>query len=157
VLNLILLELHCYSWQMLNRTYEGDSCPIARVLEVIGERWTILIVRDAILGVTRYENFLARNRIARNVLTARLRVLVAHDILRRSPYRDRPLRHEYLLTERGRKLGSVIAELAEFGNLYLKEPDDPSCEACCHYADGLECRFASRAGHARFLGPEIQP
>jgi DNA-binding HxlR family transcriptional regulator len=100
---------------MLPRDYEEQNCAVASALEVIGERWTLLIVRDAFLGVSRFEDFQARLGVSRTVLAARLSQLVEDDVLRRERYRDRPERFEYLLTERGLGLWPVIASIAQWG------------------------------------------
>ena len=92
---------------------------MARALELIGERWTLLIVRDALLGTTRFDGFLASLGLARNVLTDRLTGLVEHGVFVRVPYRQRPLRHEYQLTRMGRDLVGVVIPLMEWGDRYL--------------------------------------
>jgi DNA-binding HxlR family transcriptional regulator len=92
---------------------------VARALELVGERWTLLIVRDALLGTTRFDAFLASLGLARNVLTDRLGGLVEHGIFERVPYRQRPLRHEYRLTAMGRDLVGVVIPLMEWGDRYL--------------------------------------
>jgi DNA-binding HxlR family transcriptional regulator len=110
---------------MLRRTYDGQNCSIARTLEVVGERWTLLIIRDALLGVTRFDGFLARLPIARNVLSDRLNGLVEHGVLARVQYQDRPPRHEYVLTSRGRELTPVILSLMEWGDRHLAPGGPP--------------------------------
>jgi DNA-binding HxlR family transcriptional regulator len=104
---------------VLRHTYENQICSVARALELVGERWTLLIVRDALLGATRFDVFLASLGLARNVLTDRLNGLVEHGIFERIPYQQRPLRHEYRLTEMGRDLVGVIIPLMEWGDRYL--------------------------------------
>ncbi|MFC6091024.1 winged helix-turn-helix transcriptional regulator [Saccharothrix lopnurensis] len=104
---------------MLRRTYDGQVCSIARTLEVVGERWTLLIVRDAFYGVTRFDGFLNRLPIARNVLSDRLNGLVDHGVLERVLYQDRPPRHEYRLTAKGRRLAPVLMTLMEWGDHHL--------------------------------------
>lgn len=104
---------------MLKRTYEDQACSVARALEVIGERWTILIVRDALTGATRFDEFLNSLGIARNVLADRLGTLVAYGVFERVPYQSRPLRHEYRLTPRGRELVPVIMALMEWGDRHF--------------------------------------
>src|SRR6266516_3725087 len=89
---------------MLKRTYEGQNCSIARALEVVGERWTLLIIRDALLGLRRFDEFQRNLGIARKVLAERLRWLVDEGILERVPYQERPQRYEYHLTRKGRDL-----------------------------------------------------
>ena len=104
---------------MLKRDYEGQNCSIARTLEVVGERWTLLIVRDAFLGLRRFEQFQESLGIARNVLTDRLRRLVDEGILERVRYSERPERFEYQLTPKGRDLQIALAGLRQWGDKYL--------------------------------------
>ena len=106
---------------MLNRSYEGQNCSVARALEVIGERWTLLIVRDAFLGLRRFDEFQQNLGIARNVLTDRLNRLVDEGILERVRYSERPARYEYRLTPKGRELNIAIAGLRQWGDKYLSE------------------------------------
>jgi DNA-binding HxlR family transcriptional regulator len=100
---------------MLPRTYSEQTCSIARALEVVGERWTLLILRDAFLGVRRFDDFQARLEISRTVLTRRLSDLVEVGLLRREPYQQRPVRHDYLLTERALELWPTLVGLREWG------------------------------------------
>jgi DNA-binding HxlR family transcriptional regulator len=107
---------------MLNRDYEGqEHCGVARSLEIVGERWTLLIVRDAFLGMRRFEEFQEDLRIARNVLTDRLNRLVDEEIFERVLYSERPERYEYRLTKKGRDLGIALAALRQWGDEYLTE------------------------------------
>jgi DNA-binding HxlR family transcriptional regulator len=106
---------------VLKRDYEGQNCSIARALEVVGERWTLLIVRDAFLGLRRFDEFQENLGIARNVLTSRLNRLVAEGILVRAPYSERPERFEYRLTPKGRELNIALAGLRQWGDKYLSE------------------------------------
>ena len=103
---------------MLKRDYEGQNCSIARALEVVGERWTLLIVRDALLGLCRFDEFQESLGIARNVLADRLNRLVEEDILERVRYSDRPERYEYRLTRKGRDLEIALAGLRRWGDKY---------------------------------------
>src|SRR5258708_33601927 len=96
---------------VLKRDYEGQNCSIARALEVVGERWTLLIVRDAFLGLRRFDEFQERLGIARNVLADRLNRLVAEGILERVPYSERPERFEDQLTRKGRDLVPALVSL----------------------------------------------
>jgi DNA-binding HxlR family transcriptional regulator len=105
---------------MLRRDYEGqEPCSVARTLEIVGERWTWLIVRDAFLGLTRFGQFQQSLGIARNVLAARLALLVDEGVFERVRYSDRPPRHEYRLTEEGRDLFTALNALREFGDRHL--------------------------------------
>ena len=106
---------------MLRNDYEGQNCSIARALEVVGERWTLLIVRDAFLGVRRFDQFHESLGIARNVLTNRLNRLVEEGILDRVRYSERPERYEYRLTTKGRDLAVTLAGLRQWGDKYLSE------------------------------------
>ena len=109
---------------MLKRTYEGQHCSIAATLEIVGERWTLLILRDAFLGVRRFEDFQRSLGVARNVLAARLQRLVDAGLLSRERYSERPPRDEYRLTEKGIDLWPVIVSLLQWGDKYA-HPDDP--------------------------------
>jgi DNA-binding HxlR family transcriptional regulator len=109
---------------MLGRTYENENCSVARTLELVGERWTLLIIRDAFFGVRRFGDFAERLGIARNVLQDRLERLVAEGILEKVPYQDRPVRHEYRLTEQGRDLWPVLVSLLKYGDRH-HAPDGP--------------------------------
>jgi DNA-binding HxlR family transcriptional regulator len=106
---------------MLNSSYEGQNCSIASALEVVGERWTLLIVRDAFLGLRRFDQFQESLGIARNVLTDRLNRLVDEGILERVLYSDRPERYEYRLTEKGLDLHLPLTALSQWGDKYLSE------------------------------------
>jgi DNA-binding HxlR family transcriptional regulator len=97
-------------------------CPVARTLDVVGEWWTLLIVRDALLGARRFEDFKATG-IADNILSARLRRLVDEGILERVRYQERPDRHEYVLTEKGRALGTVVQALRGWGRRWTTGDD----------------------------------
>ena len=110
---------------MLGRTYEDQNCSIARTLEVSGERWTILIIRDALLGLHRFDEFLTSLGVARNILSDRLGKLVDHGILARSRYQDRPERWEYHLTDRGRELAIPVLALMHWGDRHLAGPAGP--------------------------------
>jgi DNA-binding HxlR family transcriptional regulator len=106
---------------VLKRDYLGQNCSIARALEVVGERWTLLIVRDAFLGLRRFEQFQESLGIARNVLTDRLNRLVGEGILERVRYGERPERYEYRLTHKGRELNLALGGLRQWGDKYLSE------------------------------------
>jgi DNA-binding HxlR family transcriptional regulator len=119
---------------MLNRTYDNQACSVARTLELVGERWTILIIRDALTGVRRFDDFLASLGIARNVLTVRLKGLVEHGILARVPYQERPVRHEYVLTPDGADLATAVLSLMGWGDRHLDWEDGPP-----RSAEHVEC------------------
>jgi DNA-binding HxlR family transcriptional regulator len=110
---------------MLRRDYDGQNCSIARTLELIGERWTLLIIRDAFLGIRRFEDFQADLGVARNVLSVRLARLVDEDILERRRYQERPDRYEYRLTEKGIGLWPVLISLVKWGDKYAAQDGPP--------------------------------
>ena len=95
------------------------DCPIARSLDRVGEWWSILILRDALGGMTRFEEFQKSLAIAPNMLTRRLNVLVEAGFLERRRYSDHPPRHEYALTDRGRDFRPVVIALLAFGNRHF--------------------------------------
>jgi DNA-binding HxlR family transcriptional regulator len=104
---------------MLEREYPGQNCSLARALEIVGERWTLLIIRDAFLGLRRFDQFQQSLGIARNVLTDRLNWLVDEGILERVRYGERPVRHEYQLTAKGRDLLLSLTAFRQWGDKYL--------------------------------------
>jgi DNA-binding HxlR family transcriptional regulator len=104
---------------MRRKSFEGLTCPIARSLERVGEWWSILILRDAFLGATRFEQFQKNLDIAPNMLTKRLGALVESGLLERRQYSERPPRHEYLLTEMGRDFRPVLWSLLAWGNKHF--------------------------------------
>ncbi len=137
-------------------------CPIARTLEIVGEWWTLLIVRDALMGARRFDEFKTTG-IADNILTARLKKLTEEGILERRPYQERPTRYEYLLTEKGRALAPVVLALRTWGRQWTQGDDSSSiahdacehnltiaayCDHCKHAVGPAEVVVApSRAAH----------
>jgi DNA-binding HxlR family transcriptional regulator len=109
---------------MRRASFEDMHCSVAQTLEVVGEWWTLLIVRDALLGVRRFDHFQRRLGISRNVLQERLARLVELDLLERVPYQDHPPRHEYHLTEKGQDLWPVLTALRQWGDRWAA-PDGP--------------------------------
>ncbi len=99
------------------KTYEISECPVARTLDLIGERWTILLLRDLLLqGPRRFQDFqTSLPGIAPNTLSARLKSLEDHGLVRRQLYNDRPPRLEYVLTDKGRSLGPILKVMRDWG------------------------------------------
>src|SRR4051794_2065688 len=110
---------------MLGNRYEGQECSIARSLELIGERWTLLIIRDVFLGIRSFDDFQRSLGVARNVLQGRLERLVDGGILERVPYQERPERFEYRLTEMGIDLWPVVVSLLHWGDKHLARGGGP--------------------------------
>ncbi|MBA9002424.1 MULTISPECIES: winged helix-turn-helix transcriptional regulator [Thermomonospora] len=110
---------------MLPRTYETQNCSIARALEVVGDRWTLLVIRSAFEGVRRFDDFTEHLGVARNVLTDRLNRLCDEGILRKHRYSERPERHEYRLTRKGVELWPTIMTLLKWGDRYYAADGPP--------------------------------
>ena len=109
---------------MRRASFDDVHCSVAQTLEVVGEWWTPMILRDLFLGVRRFEDFQERLGIARNTLTDRHNALVDHGIVDRVPYQERPVRHEYRLTDKGTDLWHVVTALREWGDRWAA-PDGP--------------------------------
>ncbi|MGN9785500.1 winged helix-turn-helix transcriptional regulator [Nonomuraea sp. ZG12] len=126
----------------LGKNYAGQDCSLAKALEVIGERWTFLVVRDAMYGVRRYGDFLAHLDIPRAVLSRRLTTLVEAGVLGKRRYQDAPVREEYVLTPMGRELWVPLLALAQWGERHLSEtgPRRLFCHlACGSRLDSARC------------------
>jgi DNA-binding HxlR family transcriptional regulator len=103
---------------------ESASCPVARSLDVVGEWWSLLILRDAFAGITRFTEFQRSLGLARNVLSARLRKLVAYGVLEVVPATDGSAYQEYVLTERGKALSPVLVALRQWSEHHLFRPGE---------------------------------
>ncbi|HEY1451476.1 MAG TPA: helix-turn-helix domain-containing protein [Solirubrobacteraceae bacterium] len=111
---------------MLGNDYKTQTCSIAGALEVVGERWSLLILRDVFLGLRRFDQIQANLGIARNVLQARLERLIEQDVLERSLYQERPPRYEYRLTEKGIDLWPIVVSLMQWGDRYAAPAGGPA-------------------------------
>ena len=114
-----------YDGAMSKQTFADISCSIARAVDVIGQRWTPLIVRDLFAGMTKFEDIRRDLGIASNILAARLEELERNGVVERRQYQSAPARHEYVLTDKGRDLYPVIATLLAFGDKWLSTADGP--------------------------------
>lgn len=150
---------------MNNRAaYSAENCSVARTLAVVGEKWTLLVLREAFYGVRRFSDFQANLGIARNLLTIRLGTMVEHDILRRDTYQEpgsRP-RPEYRLTDKGLELFPALVSLMQWGDKYLADPAGPAvliehrdCDQSVHAV--LECGRGHRPLTARETRPVPGP
>ena len=110
--------------QMERKSFSGMHCSVAQCLEVVGEWWSLLIVRDAFLGVTRFDQFQERLGISRNVLNHRLARLVDAGVLVKVRYSEHPPRFDYRLTDKGRDLWPVLTTMRQWGDKYAA-PDGP--------------------------------
>jgi DNA-binding HxlR family transcriptional regulator len=111
---------------MLRNDYDRQACSIAGALAVIGERWSLLIVRDVLLGLRRFDQIQADLGVARNVLQARLTRLLEHGILEKRLYNERPARYEYLLTDKGLDLWPTVVALMRWGDAHAAPPGGPA-------------------------------
>jgi DNA-binding HxlR family transcriptional regulator len=122
-----------------------EHCTIGRTMEILGEKWTIVVLREVFSGIRRFDDMRVRTSIPRQVLANRLTMLVDKGVLRREPYREpgARLRQEYRLTAKGLDLYPVLMALAAWGDRYLADPDGPPMEFVhrdCEQAVRLEVR-----------------
>jgi DNA-binding HxlR family transcriptional regulator len=110
---------------MERKSFADMDCSVAQCLEVVGEWWSLLIIRDAFLGVTRFDDFSRRLGISRNILQQRLATLVEHGVLTRVPYSEHPPRFDYRLTEKGRDLWPVLTALRQWGDRHAAPTGPP--------------------------------
>ena len=131
---------------MRRASFEEMNCAIARSLEVIGEWWTLLILRDCFFGVTRFEDFQQRLGIARNVLATRLDTLVEHGVLERRPYDEARGRYDYVLTAKGRALWPVLVTIRQWGDEWILGADNAPVELV-HTACGARTHAELHCDH----------
>ncbi len=127
-----------------------DNCTIQRSLDIMGDRWSLIVLREVFQGIRRFDDMTVRTAIPRQVLTARLRRLVDDGILRRAPYRvpGQRQRHEYRLTDKGLDLYPVLIALQEWGNRYLADPAGPPIEfAHRECGERVQLLLRCEAGH----------
>lgn len=135
---------------MERTSYQASNCSIARTLQVVGEKWTLLIIRESFYGSTRFEQFHRVLNCPRNLLSERLARLVEEGILERSEYREpgSRARTEYLLTEAGRELMYILLSLMQWGDRHQAGPEGPPVVArhvgCGH---DVQVGFTCSAGH----------
>ena len=108
--------------------YDSANCAIGAALAILGERSTFLVLREAFNGVRRFDDFAAGLPLARNILTDRLQTLVAHGILRRERYQERPERFEYRLTDKGLELHPILVSLMQWGDKWAGVGEAPPME-----------------------------
>ncbi len=108
------------------RELADEPCSVARSVAVIGDRWTLMILRDCFLGVRRFDEFERRLGISRGIIAERLRALVVEGVLRREAYQQQPVRHEYRLTDKGLALHPVMMAIVHWGDVnYAGEAGPP--------------------------------
>jgi DNA-binding HxlR family transcriptional regulator len=134
----------------------NELCSIAGTLDQIGERWTMLVLREAFLGTHRFDDFQRNTQIARNILSNRLQKLVGHGILERSRYMEKPPRFEYRLTQKGIDLWPAIIALMQWGDRYVAGERGPAIvvehKACGHESSPeLVCSHCGERVDARAM------
>ncbi|MEW8506672.1 MAG: helix-turn-helix domain-containing protein [Candidatus Thiodiazotropha sp.] len=103
-----------------HKEFIRSRCPIACVLDILGDKWTLLVVRDLLSGKKIYGEFLASfEKIPTNILAERLKRLIEHEIVVKSPYQERPIRYEYVLTHKGKELGPVLRAMVQWGEKHI--------------------------------------
>jgi DNA-binding HxlR family transcriptional regulator len=141
----------------------GDiHCSVARSLSVVGDRWTLLVLRDCFRGVRRFDDFLKVLGVSPHVLSTRLARLVEHGVLERRPYREKPVRYEYRLTEKGVDLYPVIVGLLRWGDRWMADEKGPPVElvhrACGHRIHPqLACPECGEPVDPRSMRPVMKP
>lgn len=105
----------------LKRTqFKRSPCPVASTLDILGDKWTLLVVRDLFVGKKTYSEFQASpEKIPTNILADRLKRLTEHGVLEKRPYQEHPVRYEYYLTEKGRDLGAMLSAMVSWGEKHL--------------------------------------
>ncbi|MBB1631046.1 helix-turn-helix domain-containing protein [Cupriavidus sp. UME77] len=140
---------------MVRRTsLEGAACPVARSLDVIGDWWSLLIVRDAFDGLRRFGEFQRSLGLAKNILADRLRTLLAHGILEQVPASDGSAYQEYVLTPKGRALFPVVVGLRQWGESFFYGPGEPHSVLVDSKAGKPVRPLEVRAEDGRLLGPD---
>lgn len=124
---------------MLGKTYDTQVCSIARALELVGERWSLLVVRDALFaGVTRFSDFQHNLGIATNILQSRLDAFTAAGIMERHQYSERPGQYDYLLTAKGRDLAPALIALTQWGDRWAAPSEPPILYAHSDCGGGID-------------------
>jgi DNA-binding HxlR family transcriptional regulator len=145
---------------VLQRSYPGQVCSIARALEVVGERWTLLILRDAVRGLERFEEFHANLGIASNVLATRLKLLCDEGVMQRVPDEERRGRPKYVLTEKGREVAPALVILMKWGDRHYPARGGPpqlTLHAGCGGVVGTGLRCERCGEHVGFDELELRP
>ncbi|MEV8326289.1 helix-turn-helix domain-containing protein [Kitasatospora sp. NPDC056731] len=135
-------------------THEESTCPVARPLDVVGDGWTLLIVRDAFDGLRRFGQFQKNLGLARNILSARLTNLVANGVFELAPAADGSPYQEYVLTEKGRALFPVITALRQWGDQWFFAEGEPRARLVERGSGAPIEAMEVRAAGGRVLGPE---
>jgi DNA-binding HxlR family transcriptional regulator len=139
-----------------------QTCSVARTLSVIGDRWTMMVLREAFLRTRRFDEFQARIGAARHIVADRLKKLVEHGILERRKYQDRPARYEYRLTDKGLDLHPILLSMAAWGDRWMDQGEGPPVEYV-HKDCGqvmrpvLDCSVCGKPVEPRNVQPQAGP
>ena len=148
---------YCYYRDMTTISTEPRTCSVARTLEIVGEKWALLAVREVFLGNRRFDEMVRKTGAPRDTMTARLKTLVAAGVLERRPVSEHPPRFEYRLTEAGLDLYPVIVSLMQWGDRYLTNGEVPPMTLTHHCGQSLgavpTCSSCGEAIHARDVRP----
>jgi len=146
------------------RAYSVDNCTVGRTIAILGERSTLLVIREVLTGIRRFEDMRVRTAIPRQVLADRLRLLVQHGILRKEPYQPpgQRARHEYCPTDKGLALYPVVVAMAQWGDRYLADPEGPPLQFehrdCGAKVDvTLDCAHGHEVSDPRQVIPQPGP
>lgn len=139
---------------MKRKSLAGNACPIARTLDLIGDWWSLLIIRDALEGISRFSDFEKSLEIAKNMLSTRLKGLVERDILCLVPASDGSAYKEYVLTEKGRALQTVIVALSQWGGEFMFEPGEAGSVMVDAQKGQPIRKLELRSADGRVLAPE---
>ena len=140
---------------MARRTSHSDArCPVARPLDAIGDQWSLLVLRDAFEGSTRFSEFQRSLGVSRNVLSVRLRNLIRHGVLDSVPASDGSAYLEYVLTEKGRGLFTVLVALRQWGEDFFFSPEESHVLLVDHKHGMPVRKLEVRSQDGRMLGPE---
>jgi DNA-binding HxlR family transcriptional regulator len=131
---------------MVRKSFAHLECSVANAVEVVSDAWTVLVLRDAFLGVRRFDEFVSSLGIARNTLTDRLERLVTAGVLRTEPYQDNPPRREYRLTDKGKDLFDLLMTMWSYGERW-NPPADPGRQRPIHLDCGHEADAVAHCGH----------
>lgn len=134
---------------MAQATEEGieTMCPVARSVDVVGDKWTLLVLRELYMGATRFEEMQIQTEATPQMLAARLKALEADGMIERRPYNEKPLRHEYHLTKKGWDFYPVIYALRAWGETWCKREDEELAVHFVHRACGHDVGLASVCPH----------
>lgn len=126
---------------------EGTVCPVARSVDVVGDKWTILVLRELYMGAGRFEEIQIQTGATPQMLTSRLKALEADGMIERRPYSEKPLRYEYCLTEKGQAFYPVIYALRAWGEAWCKREEEEVAVNFAHRACGHDVGLASVCPH----------